>query len=515
MCRAKRYHDKLKAEGRAPSLLVKTKNQRREQRGYWAEMKRRSRARMSAQKQESVRKYDWNRSKDRCRKKEAKDRLRIRQAAQRMKRVLPRDSEKYAAVLKHLIRNASPQQKTAIQNIGIGVGSPKKRTGTQQMDLKKVFDALKCCGRKKKVIESKRRLLLACKSKYASLRALSRSTGVRWSYLQKVASSHTDAVWETREGISHETEQEVKDFYVRPDISVCLPDQNKVTKHGVRYHLQLTLEKAFHTFASDHPQNKIGLSSFKKRRPKNVKPIDSTPYKDCICEYCANLALQLKSLSTHLVRSCTECDNLRAGLASNEACVNQTLCSRSGEFHKMPCVKRECGDCGTSAFVTALAHIEEHVTSSHWYRWVINPTNKKMTLVSVSGSLSDQLELLTSDLAFMSSHLFTARWQQRQMSMITKNVPDKTVIQVMDFGQNYVCKVQDEPQTVYWDGHNQVTVHPVVCYYKCPRDNGTVRDKYICLSSDLKHDNCAVKQFVAKVNQCLQKKVEINSHSVE
>ena len=74
-------------------------------------------------------------------------------------------------------------------------------------------------------------------------------------------------------------------------------------------------------------------------------------------------------------------------------------------------------------------------------------------------------------------------------------VPDKSVITVLDFGQNHDCFYQDSAQSTYWH-HKQVTVYPIVCYYRCPIDNEIVKEDVICLSPDKQHDAKAVKEFL-------------------
>ncbi|KAK7478839.1 hypothetical protein BaRGS_00029938 [Batillaria attramentaria] len=47
---------------------------------------------------------------------------------------------------------------------------------------------------------------------------------------------------------------------------------------------------------------------------------------------------------------------------------------------------------------------------------------------------------------------------------VLHNCPSMAVA-VFDFSENYLCRYQDEVHAVRW-GYSQVTVHPVVTYYK-------------------------------------------------
>ena len=64
-----------------------------------------------------------------------------------------------------------------------------------------------------------------------------------------------------------------------------------------------------------------------------------------------------------------------------------------------------------------------------------------------------------------------------------------------DFAQNYLCKLQNEPQAIHWL-HKQATLHPTVVHYKCPVDDcHTVIHEVVHISNDLKHDAHLVEKF--------------------
>jgi len=57
---------------------------------------------------------------------------------------------------------------------------------------------------------------------------------------------------------------------------------------------------------------------------------------------------------------------------------------------------------------------------------------------------------LCEELETFSFHLFHAKWQYDQFSMISRNMPSKWVVFVMDFAENYACAYQDEIQSAHW-----------------------------------------------------------------
>ena len=96
----------------------------------------------------------------------------------------------------------------------------------------------------------------------------------------------------------------------------------------------------------------------------------------------------------------------------------------------------------------------------------------RKTLVRKQGTFASLLAELRSELSFLAGHLFRAERQNNQFQAMKNRLPFRsaTVGMVLDFAENFACSIQDEVQSAHWY-HNQVTVHPVVCYYgwRCRR----------------------------------------------
>lgn len=119
---------------------------------------------------------------------------------------------------------------------------------------------------------------------------------------------------------------------------------------------------------------------------------------------------------------------------------------------------------------------------------------EKLGLKSQTGSVEKFISSLCTEIEFLAHHLFVATWQQNQFKTLTRSIPDKCVISVLDFGKHYLCSYQDEPQYMHY-GQKQVTVHPIVTYYTCPKDHGRVKEDIVFLSDNIKHDSAAVSTF--------------------
>ena len=84
----------------------------------------------------------------------------------------------------------------------------------------------------------------------------------------------------------------------------------------------------------------------------------------------------------------------------------------------------------------------------------------------------------------MSFHVFSSNWNYSHFLHIKEHLKPGQLLQVLDFGQNYVNVYQDQPQGVHWD-HSQTVIHPIVNYY-LGTDGTLVMEEHIMISDDLK-----------------------------
>ncbi len=63
------------------------------------------------------------------------------------------------------------------------------------------------------------------------------------------------------------------------------------------------------------------------------------------------------------------------------------------------------------------------------------------------------------------AHAFEAHWQQQQFQKAKKMLKPGDVLEILDFAENYRTAYQNEPQSIHWQ-YEQVTVHPIVTFYK-------------------------------------------------
>ena len=217
--------------------------------------------------------------------------------------------------------------------------------------------------------------------------------------------------------------------------------------------------------------------------------------------------------------------NLPYKLYNAKQISDATLCGNPN----MACINRSCNDCGIQKLDEILEPLNGlKKISVTWLKWrnvqVSNKTTagtskKKSKPVlkkskfhkefeKQNGTLQELIEEMKASVETLSLHLFNYKWQYSQFNQIKKNLPEKTLLMVIDFAENYRTIYQREVQSGRWAYH-QVTLHPVVCYHRCNMEgcNEVVKENAVVVSDDLTHDSYAVKCFVSKVT--LKKREQI------
>lgn len=125
------------------------------------------------------------------------------------------------------------------------------------------------------------------------------------------------------------------------------------------------------------------------------------------------------------------------------------------------------------------------------------------------------LDELRTELAFLAGHLFRAAWQHLQFESLRNSTPfpQGTVGMVLDFAENFTCVNQDEVQAAHWH-HTQVTVHPIVTYYRCDLCEKTVTESLVFISNDRHHDFDAVHKFTEVAINHLRNKRNITLENI-
>ena len=86
----------------------------------------------------------------------------------------------------------------------------------------------------------------------------------------------------------------------------------------------------------------------------------------------------------------------------------------------------------------------------------------------MTGTAFDLLSYYIKLLHDISSYHFNNCWQMFQFMLCQLNLQGNQILLIQDFARNFVIDFQDEPKTLHWF-HDQVTVHPTICCFSCPK----------------------------------------------
>ena len=346
----------------------------------------------------------------------------------------------------------------------------------------------------------------SCEKEKLTGKEVSQKSGISYKSIQKVRRNSHKILKKLRKGaITNVNQQAIARFYERPDVSICLPNKKLVSKKTgkPRYILCKTITATHQLFLAQHPNIKISLAKFAYLKPKHVRSQREARLHQCLCIYCTNVDLKLSE-----VRKINGSPNLR----NHFDAVNATMCPKIGDstYHDIKCIDRKCADCPSLTIPEEVEQNERILQWKKWERSTFPDGVKRMALLVQSGSAKDMVNELNEEMQTLSSHLFQASWQQKQLSIISQNPPPDTIVTIMDFSENYACKSQSEVQSAHWFQAN-VTIFPVIVYYRKPNSEEVIKEAIDFITDDRKHDSHAVNHFSGIVRDHLKevRKVKI------
>ena len=412
----------------------------------------------------------------------------------------PKDPERYVRVLKYIWNQAykSPRKRPIMNKLWpvdneIGklmfkVGKYRSQKKTSQ--LQNVVDKIK--------------------KSYKSLRFASCRANLKWNEfcrattMKKSSESTSDTKNYIRKLNMNEI-QSIADHFQSDEATFPLPEKKYVGKRFMKSSLKKSL-RMYNLLAST--TRKIGMTTFRKYKPKTVKLVGSIPWRQSCCEVCTNFENIIEQ----------GCKYIRGIPKTLGDCVDSSLCPYTSMFPKKECVFRTCPDCGVDKLKEKL--IEQNSEKLHdirkrfivkqWCNKREQSTDKVRTFMHWRHDRFSYMELICTYVEMvetMSVHSFFASWNFLQYKECKNNLEEGEIIMVHDYAQNYLCKHQHEIQALHWS-HAQVTLHPTCVSYRCPvvGCNNLVLHEVVHITSDLKHDAHLVKKFTQETLQVLKKR---------
>ena len=500
--RNRRYRQKLKLEEKPLKKKIHmTKSKKKKLQEYWRQKKKESRQRASSQKARRVKEYDRMRHSDETleinKKKERTHRNKLYTAKSRFSSKLPKDSTVAAEVIMASVEKATPRKRRIFKQRGF-IPYSRKEIQSLRAIATSLHQEEKQAKRKivKKLFKRK-----VCPNK----KQISQLLGVRYRWLQNACLSKEEH--KLGKKISDSDINVVKDFYLRPEISTCIPDKKLVNKHGPRHVLKRSLLDTFQKFNVEYP-GKMKKTKFCEFRPKNCKTVDTNKWVQSLCPKCANAELMIKTINRAF--------EVDGKLTNKYDLIKLVQCETDGErFNNPECIKGQCLNCGFNNFMKLISGNDGKVLV--WNRWEnrkIEQTGvSKMGLRPYEESSEGFFKVLEKDLKLLPQHLFVASWQYSQFELLKQTLHVGDLLLVVDFGENYRHQYQEEVSSMHWM-YQQSTIHPVVCFYRADAEESVNQTDIIVLSSDTKHDLFSAEAFTQQAIDMLALKTEQEFKSI-
>lgn len=283
------------------------------------------------------------------------------------------------------------------------------------------------------------------------------------------------------------TENKVREFYQNDEISWQAPGRKDFVRVGnliqpkenVQKKIMLmTIDEAFESFKTVHPEVQIGRSSFFKLRPANVKPSSDMPHNVCVCRYHANMEMALTAASQICESIPPKCRQL----------CEKLVCSTENE----ECMTGKCEKCKDKATILIYKGVDEQVLAKEieWKKWT--DIEGRMKTVVETGSLSDLIHYIVEQLPSFLVHFFVKNMQHKYFQVSRDSIAETEAILQVDFAENYSAKVQDELQMLYWT-HEQVTIFTGVAWVQSGHHS------FAIISDELSHGKHTVWIFLKHI----------------
>ena len=130
------------------------------------------------------------------------------------------------------------------------------------------------------------------------------------------------------------------------------------------------------------------------------------------------------------------------------------------------------------------------------YKQWVKSEDDLLSRQSVCDTVQNVIAILKSKLSYFLQHVFIKRVQSNHFDNLKQNLALGTILIQTDFSENFVHKLQDETQSLYWDTQSS-TLYTAMAYYSKQDGDGVSlhSEPYVIVSDYKHHDKYAVVVF--------------------
>lgn len=429
---------------------------------------------------------------------------------------LPQTPVRWLKVLDGIITKATPNKRALLKAAGTLNTPDTKRI--HQLNANITEQVKRSLAKLKKKRDKHSRIVRAslcvalqkCK-KYHKMKEIRKRMGIPWCKLFKNSCIREEKEElesfgkrrQRKDCVSQATKQQIHEFFLEPSNCTYLPVKKTVDKNGEAKTVLRKPLKRLHKEYLKKYAGPVSLSKFKSLRPSNAVPMaNGSKWRQCLCEYCTNAECLISAINL---------ESRKEGLP--DCCVsdvyelaNLTMCPKDQAFRKPTCVDRKCDSCGVELLMKNKLNplkvkLEAKETAIEWKSWKNVTTEKdgkkisRKMLTTQTGDATLFFDAVKSICTGLARHLFNATWQYQQFTKARETLKVGTLLLVADFAENFRVEYQDEIQAAHW-GYTQITVHPIMFYWRSQCCDSVISEGVVGTSDDLKHDSKAAKDFI-------------------
>jgi hypothetical protein len=230
----------------------------------------------------------------------------------------------------------------------------------------------------------------------------------------------------TREGhhkVFNKKHQNVIDFYLREDISRCMPGMKDYvliknfdgTKERIQTrYMTMTTEAAFKLYLSEKFESFVGKTTFYSLRPPHVQLSFKTPHDVCSCQYHQDMTLLHESLSKFYIDR---------NINSTKLLLEKLVCSKEN----YSCMAGQCNKCKSfSIKLKSLVDTSKLLDTTNLVQWDLSEHTPRKK--STRCTLKDLLDKFDKKFPEYKLHAYITLVQHQTFREMKENLQVKTFI---------------------------------------------------------------------------------------
>lgn len=296
--------------------------------------------------------------------------------------------------------------------------------------------------------------------------------------------------------LAEETQNKIKEFYLRDDISRKEPGRKDVIsiknpETGQREQKQkcfmmMTISEAYEQFVAEYPECVVKKSKFFYLRPPFVLPVSCMPHNVCVCRYHANMQYLVESVAKETSPFPNSVQDL----------INILVC----DSESYECMSSSCNKCNSEVRVRSFIDQEVMDNELKWTQW--KEVDGRPQALEEIGTVADCIKQIEKQLSAFKIHTYVKRKQAKHFEDAKTNFDTHDLTLQIDYAENYTAVHQDEIQSAHFS-HQQTTIFTAVAWTK----DDLVRS-YAIISDDLSHNKYSVWAMLELLFQELKREIQ-------